>query len=71
LPIVDVRAAHTLDGGALVGRSVASFSDRCSVVTVPGDHESIFTPEHLPGLARAVTAALRGEDVDLEPRARH
>ncbi len=71
LPIADVRAARTLDGGTLVGRPAGSFSDRSSVVTVPGDHESIFAPEHLPGLARAVTAALRGEDVDLEPRAPH
>jgi hypothetical protein len=69
LPIADVRAAGTLDGCTLVGRPVGSFSDRCSVVTVPGDHESIFAPEHLPGLARAVKAALRGEDVALEHRA--
>ncbi len=71
LPIADVRAARTLDGRKLIGPPIGSFSDRYSVVTVPGDHESIFAPEHLPGLARAVKAALRGEGADPEPRNRH
>ena len=65
LPVTEIRAAqppHALDHASHAGRRVGSLSDRCSIVTVPGDHYSIFSAQHLADLAHAVNAALQSEE---------
>jgi thioesterase domain-containing protein/aryl carrier-like protein len=61
LPIREIRAAETqraLRDGTLAARPIASWSEERTTVVVPGDHDSLFSPTHLPGLALALSAAL-------------
>jgi amino acid adenylation domain-containing protein len=61
LPVADIRATetlHALEDGTFAGRPIASWSGARSIVSVPGGHDSIFSPDHIDDLARALNTAL-------------
>jgi thioesterase domain-containing protein len=71
LPVIDIRAERVLGGpgsSARAGPPVSSLSDQRSVVRVPGDHYSVFSPEYLGALARAVSTAVGSDDTRAKPR---
>lgn len=73
LPVTDIRTTrtqHALDNETYAGRPISPLSEECSIVMVPGDHDSIFSPDHLADLAHAVNATLIGDDMKAETQPR-
>jgi thioesterase domain-containing protein len=69
LPIIEIQSAQTLDAlrnATYAGRPISSWSGECSLVIVPGDHFSIFSPEHISSLAQAVDTIIAGDDLAVQ-----
>ena len=65
VPVTEIRTAKTsrgLEDGTYTGRPIGSFSADSSIVIVPGDHYSVFSPRYISKLARAVDAIVSGDE---------